>query len=213
MHKIFIAVAITTISLCLAFAQTGVIYAQVTDGKKAAKPVIVVFETSLGKFEVAVEGGRAPITASNFLKYIDESSYNNGFFHRTVRPDTESRTDYPIQVVQASTAKASKQHPAIPLERTSITGIKHAAGTISMARSTADTAVSDFFICVTDTPELDFGGRRNADGQGFAAFGKVVSGMDVVKKIQASPTQPAANGRIGQTLQPPITIVKAYRRK
>lgn len=179
----------------------------------ASPPVVVVFETTAGKFDVVVDEARAPITAANFLKYVDAGAYNDGFFHRTVRPETESRTDYPIQVVQASAAKGFAGFGTIPLERTSVTGIKHVAGTLSMARGSADSATSDFFICVTDTPELDFGGRRNADGQGFGAFGHVISGMDVVRKVQGSPTKPGADGRPSQALEPPITILKAYRKQ
>ncbi|MEI6246139.1 MAG: peptidylprolyl isomerase [Acidobacteriota bacterium] len=172
-------------------------------------PVVVVFETAVGNFEVAVDVAHAPITAANFLKYVDDGAYNGGAFHRAVRPDTETRTDFPIQVVQASTARGSKSYPAIPLERTSVTGLKHVAGAISYGRAGPDTATSDFFVCVTDTPELDFGGKRNADGQGFGAFGQVVSGMDVIKKIQSSPTQAEGNK---QTLKPQIAILKAYRK-
>jgi peptidyl-prolyl cis-trans isomerase A (cyclophilin A) len=178
-----------------------------------APPVVVVFETTAGKFEVAVDATRAPITAANFLKYVDAGAYDNGFFHRTVRPETESRTDYPIQVVQASAAKGFAGFGTIPLERTTVTGIKHLAGTLSMARGSADSATSDFFVCITDTPELDFGGRRNADGQGFGAFGQVISGMEVVRKIQGSPTKAGADGRPSQALEPPVTILKAYRKK
>jgi len=202
------------LAINIAAGQSDQMLSHSADTKKGSeKRVIVVFETSLGKFEVAVNVERAPITAANFLKYVNEGSYNNGIFHRTVRPDTESRTDYPIQVVQASSAKGSKQYPAIVLERTRVTGIRHIAGTVSMARSTADTAISDFFICIADAPELDFGGKRNADGQGFAAFGYVVSGMEVVKKIQAAPTKLNANGKPGQTLSPSVQIVKAYQKK
>ena len=178
-----------------------------------APPVVVVFETSAGNFEVAVDATRAPVTAANFLKYVDAGGYNAGFFHRTVRPETESRTDYPIQVIQASAAKGFAGFGTIPLERTNVTGIKHVAGTLSMARGSADSATSDFFVCITDTPELDFGGRRNADGQGFAAFGQVISGMDVLRKIQQSPTKTGADGKPSQALEPPITILKAYRKK
>lgn len=179
---------------------------------QSVKPVAVVFETSLGKFEIAVDVNHAPVSAANFLKYLDDGAYNNGFFHRTVRPDTESRTDYPIQVVQASPTKGTKNREATKLERTSVTGLKHLAGTVSMARSGADTATSDFFICITDTPELDFGGRRNADGQGFAAFGKVISGMNIVKKIQMAPTKTGEKGKPSQSLEPPILILKVYRK-
>jgi peptidyl-prolyl cis-trans isomerase A (cyclophilin A) len=97
------------------------------------------------------------------------------------------------------------------LERTSVTGLKHVDGTLSMARSGPDTATGSFSIVIGDQPEMDFGGRRNPDGQGFAAFGRVVRGMDVVKAIQMSPTgQRGAYGT--ESLDPPIRILKAYRR-
>lgn len=91
------------------------------------------------------------------------------------------------------------------LERTNRTGLKHLDGTISMARNGADTATSDFFICIGNQPELDFGGKRNPDGQGFAAFGHVVRGMDVVRKIQKSKAE-------AQTLKPPIEILSIIRK-
>jgi peptidyl-prolyl cis-trans isomerase A (cyclophilin A) len=103
------------------------------------------------------------------------------------------------------TAQRAKQgFPPVPLERTSQTGLSHKDGVISMARDAPDTAASDFFICIGDQPSLDFGGMRNPDGQGFAAFGHVVKGMDVVRKIQAAPAE-------GQRLTPPVTILKARR--
>lgn len=180
---------------------------------QAAPPVVVVFETAAGYFEVAVDVAHAPITGANFLKYVDDGAYDGGFFHRAVRPDTEIDLGAPIEVVQASPARGGKAYPPIPLERTSVTGLRHLAGTISYGRAAPDTATSDFFIYVTDTPTLDFGGKRNADGQGFGAFGQVVSGMDVIRKIQSSPTQPNATGRAKQNLQPRIAILKAYRKK
>jgi peptidyl-prolyl cis-trans isomerase A (cyclophilin A) len=103
-------------------------------------------------------------------------------------------------------ARAKEDGPAIPLERTSVTGFRHLDGTISMARDGPDTATSDFFICIGDQPALDFGGQRNPDGQGFAAFGHVVRGMDVVRAIQNAPAE-------GQSLKPPIKILKAYRKQ
>ena len=173
----------------------------------------VVVETELGRFEIELEAVKAPVSVANFLAYVDAGAYDDGFFHRSVRPDTESRTDYPIQVVQASRARGKAGRPPIALERTNVTGLKHLAGTLSMARSAAaDSASSDFFVCVTDTPELDYGGRRNPDGQGFAAFGRVVSGMDVITKIHGAPINESATGSARQTLTPPIKILKAYRK-
>jgi peptidyl-prolyl cis-trans isomerase A (cyclophilin A) len=92
----------------------------------------------------------------------------------------------------------------LALERTRDTGLSHKDGTVSMARAGPDTATSDFFICIGDQPPLDFGGKRNPDGQGFAAFGRVVAGMDVVRRIQAAPAE-------GQSLKPPVRILRAKR--
>ena len=96
------------------------------------------------------------------------------------------------------------EKPALPLERTRDTGLRHLDGTLSMARAGPDTATSDFFICIGDQPELDFGGKRNPDGQGFAAFGRVTKGMDVVRRIQQAPAE-------GQTLTPPVSILNIER--
>ncbi len=95
--------------------------------------------------------------------------------------------------------RAKDELAAIKLERTRETKLRHIDGTLSMARDGPDTATGDFFICIGDQPELDFGGQRNPDGQGFAAFGRVIQGMDVVKKIQGSPATE-------QKLTPPVAI-------
>jgi peptidyl-prolyl cis-trans isomerase A (cyclophilin A) len=168
--------------------------------------VRVVIETDLGKIEVEVDAARAPGTAENFLYYVDAGHYDSGQFHRTVTPENQPQNDVKIEVVQASVAEAKKEagRPGIPLERTSVTGLSHVDGTISMARDEPDSATSSFFICIGDQKELDFGGKRNPDGQGFAAFGRVVSGMDVVRKIQASP-------RSEQQLTPPVRILSVKR--
>jgi peptidyl-prolyl cis-trans isomerase A (cyclophilin A) len=176
-------------------------------------PVHVVFETSMGEIVIAVDVAKAPITSANFLQYVDGGWYNEGRFHRTVRPDTETNTTHPIQVIQASRRRTARGEgptwPAVALERTRDTGLTHVDGAVSMARVAGrpDSASSDFFIAIGPQPALDFGGARNDDGQGFAVFGRVVSGMDVVKKIQAAPVRAST-----QTLEPPITIVSAKRR-
>jgi peptidyl-prolyl cis-trans isomerase A (cyclophilin A) len=170
--------------------------------------VQVVFETARGEFTVEVDPVRAPVTTANFLKYVDGGFYDGGRFHRAVRPDTELRTDYPIQVIQGGiNGERRGAAEMIPLERTNATGLTHVDGAISMARNGPDTASSDFFICIGEQPELDFGGKRNADGQGFAAFGRVIAGMDVVRKIQNAPVKPKT-----ETLDPTIAIVRATRR-
>jgi peptidyl-prolyl cis-trans isomerase A (cyclophilin A) len=183
----------------------------------SSQPVMVILETDKGTIEIEVNVPKAPLTSENFLKYVDGGFYDGGRFTRTVRPDTETRTDFPIQVIQAtvSPARATGAFPAIPLERTNVTGLRHKNGVISMARSNAaDTATNQFFICIGDQPELDFGGKRNADGQGFAAFGRVIIGMDVVEAIQRAPVSkdPQDPKILRQTLAPPVVITKAYRK-
>ena len=170
------------------------------------KPVRVLIQTDAGDIEVELDAVKAPNTVANFLKYVDAKHYDGGRFHRTVTPDNQPDNKVKIEVIQAGINPDKKDDfPPIKLERTRDTGLKHKDGTISMARDGPDTATSDFFICVGDQPELDFGGKRNPDGQGFAAFGRVVKGMDVVRKIQRS----AADG---QTLKPPVKILKVTRK-
>jgi peptidyl-prolyl cis-trans isomerase A (cyclophilin A) len=173
-----------------------------------AKPVRVLIETEKGDIEVELDSAKAPNTVANFLKYVDGKFYNGGRFHRTVTPDNQPDNKVKIEVIQAgiNESKTKDEFPPIKLERTRDTKLSHKDGTISMARDGPDTATSDFFSCVGDQPELDFGGKRNSDGQGFAAFGRVVKGMNVVKKIQQAPAD-------GQTLKPPVKIVRVSRLK
>ena len=174
---------------------------------------IVIFQTEKGNIEIEVDAARAPLSAANFLKYVDGGFYDGGTINRAVRPDNTVRHDVEIQVIQfqISRARQRDQFPPVPLERTSATGLRHVDGTVSMARSQPDTATGSFSIVIGDQPEMDFGGKRNADGQGFAAFGRVIRGMEVVKAIQMSPTgTPGPYGT--ESLTPPIGIVKAYRR-
>ncbi len=174
----------------------------------AAASVTVVLRTGLGDVEIEVDAGHAPVTAANFLRYVDGGHYDGGRFHRTVRLDNQPGKTVLIEVVQAGAnpTPARSGFAPIPLERTRDTGLRHRDGTVSMARDTPDSATSDFFVCLGDQPELDFGGKRNPDGQGFAAFGRVVAGMDVVRRIQLAPAD-------GQSLTPPVPIVSARRRR
>jgi peptidyl-prolyl cis-trans isomerase A (cyclophilin A) len=170
-----------------------------------AGDVTVAIATEIGNIEVAVDTRHAPITAANFLRYVDAGFYNGGVFHRTVKPDNQPNNQVKIEVIQAGRAAGTKSFAAISLERTSVTGLSHRDGTISMARDGPDTAVSDFFICIGDQPSLDFGGKRNPDGQGFAGFGRVLRGMDIVRRIQAAPS----DGK--QHLTPPVRILRITR--
>jgi len=168
----------------------------------------VVVQTELGDIEIEVDTAHAPGTAANFLKYVDARHYDGGTWHRTVKMDNQPDNQIKIEVIQAGVNpdRAKDGFPPIPLERTNKTGLLHKDGAVSMARGAADSATSGFFICINDQPSLDFGGMRNADGQGFAAFGRVVRGMDVVRRIQQAPNTEA------QKLTPPIKILAVTRR-
>ena len=151
----------------------------------------VVIKTELGEITVEIYEQAAPITASNFLKYVDENLFQNSCFYRVVRMDNQPNDKIKIEVVQGGLFFTNPDNMLAPIEHetTKKTGVLHKDGVISMGRLDPGTATSEFFICVGDQPELDFGGRRNPDGQGFSAFGKVVAGMDVIRKIHQQPTE------------------------
>ena len=166
----------------------------------------VVIQTTLGDIEVELDAERAPVSTKNFLRYALAGFYSDGLFHRTVTLDNQPTNAVKIQVIQASAnpAKTNEFFPPIALEHTRDTGLKHLDGTLSMARDTPDSAQDHFFICLGDQPALDFGGARNPDGQGFAAFGRVVKGMEVVREIHAAPAE-------GQSLKPPVLLQRVIR--
>jgi peptidyl-prolyl cis-trans isomerase A (cyclophilin A) len=169
---------------------------------KEPKVVRVRIETEFGNIDMDLYPDKAPATVENFLKYVEAGMYDNAVFHRTVTLANQPSNKVKIEVIQGGRNPRSslKDFSPIPLERTSKSGLRHLDGTVSMARNGPDTATCDFFICIGSQPELDFGGKRNLDGQGFAAFGKVTSGMDVVARIQRAPEK-------DQTLVPPIRIL------
>jgi len=176
-------------------------------GLKAQNPQVLI-KTELGDISIEVYTDKAPITAANFLRYVDENRFEGATFYRVVRLDNQPNNDVKIEVIQGglSSQKAAKRLKSIKHETTDKTGILQKDGAISMARNKPGTASSEFFICVGDQPELDFGGKRNPDGQGFAAFGRVIKGMDVVKKIQQQPAD-------GQMLITRIKIISVTRFK
>ena len=188
-------------------AITAVVCVALVARPAAQGPVRVVVQTELGPITLEVDAARAPNTAANFLRYLDAGHYDGGTFHRTVKMGNQPDSPVKIEVIQAGVnpGRAKEGFGAIPIERTSVTGLRHTDGAISMARGQPDSATSGWFICINDQPSLDFGGARNPDGQGFAAFGRVVRGMDVVRKIQHAPNTDA------QRLTPPIRILKAAR--
>jgi peptidyl-prolyl cis-trans isomerase A (cyclophilin A) len=175
--------------------------------------VRVLVETTLGAVVLELDADAAPLTTANFLSHVDHGLYNDGLLHRTVTAENQATiparsvdTSIPIELIQggADPAKVTEALQPIPLERTSVTGLSHVDGAISMTRGDVDTAREQFFICVGDQPSLDFGGGRKKDGQGFAAFGRVTSGMEVVRAVQRSPHE-------GQRLVPPVRLVGMVR--
>jgi len=187
-------------SVILAFVLVAMTSVQ---GEADQSSQLLRIHTSSGVIEAQLDSAHAPLTVTNFLKYVAAGHYTGGQFHRTVKlhPDNQPNSPVKIEVIQGGVKPelSEKGWAPITLERTNATGIKHLDGTLSMARAGADTATSDFFICIGDQPELDFSGKRNPDGQGFAAFGRVTKGLDVVRKIQGSAAE-------GQKLTPPIVI-------
>ena len=201
------------LSSCVNLLNSSVLFVLFSTAAQVPENVVVVFDTEKGTIEVEVDGVHAPATAANFLKYVDAGFYDGGSVNRSVRPDNTVRHDVEIQVIQfqIDPARRREQFPPIPIERTSVTGLRHVDGALSMARSGPDTATASFSIVIGDQPEMNFGGRRNADGQGFAVFGRVIRGMEVVKAIQSSPT--GSEGPYGtESLMPPIRVIRAYRR-
>lgn len=170
----------------------------------AAENPVVLIKTEKGDITVEVDLARAPVTAANFLRYVDGKLYDGSVFHRTVTLANQPKDAVRIEVIQGGMLPDDKEFPPIAHETTATTGLKHLDGTISMARGTPGSATSSFFFCIGPQPELDFGGKRNIDGQGFAAFGRVIGGMDVVKAIHVLPAE-------GQSLKPPVKIISVRR--
>jgi peptidyl-prolyl cis-trans isomerase A (cyclophilin A) len=165
-----------------------------------AQTVKVALDTTSGRIVLELDKARAPITTANFLRYVDAGRFNGESFYRSMKFSDGG-------IVQAGiTSDARKLYPAIEHEPVSKTGIKHVAGTVSMAAFSPGTAKADFFILTADAPSFD---------ANFAAFGRVIEGMDVAKAIQASPTSPTKGDGVmkGQMLDPVVKITKASRIK
>jgi peptidyl-prolyl cis-trans isomerase A (cyclophilin A) len=166
----------------------------------------VLIETEQGDIRVEVFAQAAPVTAANFLRYVDEGRFAGAFFYRVVTMANQPENAVKIEVIQGGLGfqESENRLPPIPHETTAETGILHTDGTLSMARSAPGSASSEFFICIGDQAALNLGGERNPDGQGFAAFGRVVEGMEVVRAIQ----QGAADG---QMLREVVRILNVRR--
>jgi len=175
---------------------------------------LVVLETASGEITIAVDEQRAPRSAGSFLDYVDSGLYNGAGFYRVVNPENDNGSPV-ISVIQGGVLDGERHLPAVPLETTKDTGIQHEDGVISLARGAPDSGSgAAFFICIGAQPSLDFGGQRNPDGLGFAAFGRVVQGMDVVHVIHQLSAHGVSDSpyTAGQILDEPVMIDRAYRK-
>jgi peptidyl-prolyl cis-trans isomerase A (cyclophilin A) len=171
------------------------------------RTVTVRLDTALGPITIALDLAHAPITAGNFLAYVDEKRFVGQTFYRAAR----SRRDPRIGLVQGGTNHvAVRNRFPIAHEPTIRTGLRHVDGTVSMARNQPGTASGDFFIVVGGASYLDY---RSPAQPGYAAFGKVVGGMDVVRRIMALPTYPGgfSQATVGQSLRTPVRITATRR--
>jgi peptidyl-prolyl cis-trans isomerase A (cyclophilin A) len=166
----------------------------------------VEIQTSMGNIILEMDTVHAPVTAKNFLEHVENGTFNNAVFYRTVRSDNQPNSEIKIEVIQGGlfSDEEIEKLPGIRHETTKETGLNHLDGTISLARNEPGTASTEFFICIGNQPELDFDGQRNPDGQGFAAFGKVVEGMDIVRQIHHLPDE-------NQYLKEPVQIHSVKR--
>jgi len=207
-HRFLAALMLAALS-APALAQTATPAAEAPAPKDDLVPVAI--DTSLGRIVVALDRGRAPITTANFLRYVDTHRFDGQNFYRAMHMADGKGGDGGL-IQGGITTDARKLFPPIAHEPTTQTGLHNVAGAISMANAGAGTAKADFFILLSDMPGLDANGP-GGDATGFAAFGHVTEGMDVVKKIFDSPVSPTlgAGAMKGQMLDPKIRILKAAR--
>jgi peptidyl-prolyl cis-trans isomerase A (cyclophilin A) len=173
----------------------------------------VLMETDYGDIVIEVYPDKAPVTAGNFLRYVDGGHYDGATFYRTVTYENDNGNPK-IEVIQGGIGDTETPFPPIDHETTERTGIRHTNGVVSMGRGDVGTAASEFFICIGDQPGLDYGQSRNPDMQGFAAFGRVVSGMEAVHRIHELPSgAPADNAYVeGQMIEAPA-VIRTMRRQ
>lgn len=176
--------------------------------------MVVTLDTAAGEIDVAVFVDEAPLSAADFLRYVDRGLYDGAGFYRVVRADNDRGTPQ-IAVIQGGLLDESKALPPIAHETTLDTGLAHLDGTVSLARGAPGTGGgAAFFICVGNQPALDFGATRNPDGQGFAAFGRVIRGMEAVRRIHAMKADAPSPSEYtkGQILPEPVLIRRACRK-
>jgi peptidyl-prolyl cis-trans isomerase A (cyclophilin A) len=196
--------------LCLPFAPAQAQDSAPTQPAAAPKPatVRVSLQTSLGAILIELEKERAPLTTANFLRYIDQKRMDGANFYRA------TKVGEGFGLIQGGTRNDPKRTlAAIAHEPTSQTGLSHVDGAIAMARNAPGSATGDFFITVGAFPTMDADPSQPGDNLGFAVFGRVVEGMDVVRAILAAPTSPTEGEGVmkGQMLSPPVRIITARR--
>ena len=196
-------------SVRFAFALSALL-AQPLPAQMAGPPsdlVKVALDTSAGRIIVAVDKGKAPITAGNFLRYVDSGRFNGESFYRAMPYMNGGLIQGGI------TSDSRKLYPPIAHEPTTSTGLKHVAGTLSVARGAPGSARDGFFILTTDIPGFDADPSLPGDNAGYAAFGHVIEGLEVVNRIFTMPTSPTkGEGALkGQMLDPVVRITKAAR--
>ena len=180
------------------------------DASPAPRTVEVELQTTMGHILIALEVERAPITAGNFLRYVDEHRLDGTVFYRSMVLDWEP---HPNGLVQAGTQfDPARILPPIAHEPTSVTGLTHARGALSMARNEPGSANGDFSILLQAQPSMD-AGPNNPDPLGYAVFGQVIGGMEVVEAIHAAPRDPdkGEGWMKGEMLAEPVVIVRAIR--
>jgi len=183
-------------------------------GSKVDKSPNVILNTALGDIEIEVYPEKAPLSAADFLNYVDRKFYQDQGFYRVVRADNDPR-EMGMSLIQGGRLNVESLGAPIAHESTKMTGLRNDAGSITIAREDPGSgSAAFFFINVGNNNFLDHGGERNPDGEGYAVFGKVVNGMDVVKKIQSGDVVSASDDprTQGQFLAKPVIINKAYRK-
>ena len=158
---------------------------------KIYKEPTIKIETTFGDIIIELYPEKAPKTVTAFLSYVDSGYFKNGSFYRVLKEEDQPSSAFKSNLIQGGIWQTQNKKqltvPVIPHETTKQTGILHKNGTISLARNAPGSASTEFFIVIGDQPAYDYGGDANADGQGFAAFGRVIEGMDVVKQIHEQP--------------------------
>ncbi|MBX3562103.1 MAG: peptidylprolyl isomerase [Sphingomonas sp.] len=196
------------LSVLLCLAAPALAQDEAPAASPAPETARIVLATQAGDIVIEVETERAPVTSANFLRYIDDGRLDDTEFYRAMKIGEEEG------LVQGGVRDPRRLFPPIAHEPTTQTGLSHTDGAISLARTTPGTAAADFFIILGDRMVgLDAGPNAGGDLLGFAAFGRVVEGMDVVRRILDSPTSPTEGEGVmrGQMLEPRIRIVTARR--